>query len=40
MRSSETGEIGFLNDGRRMNVALTRAKNVLLILGNAITVIL
>lgn len=27
--------IGFLNDPRRMNVALTRSKYVLIIIGNA-----
>ncbi|CAD8048064.1 unnamed protein product [Paramecium sonneborni] len=37
VRSSSTGNIGFLQDGRRVNVALTRARNALYIFGNAIT---
>ncbi|CAK56076.1 unnamed protein product (macronuclear) [Paramecium tetraurelia] len=37
VRSSSSGNIGFLQDGRRVNVALTRAKNALFIFGNAIT---
>lgn len=35
MRTSETGGIGFLTDARRLNVALTRAKASLFILGRA-----
>ena len=37
VRSNETKEIGFLNDIRRMNVALTRAKEKLVIVGDSAT---
>ncbi len=37
VRSNPNSEIGFLNDYRRMNVALTRAKNQLIIIGDSST---
>ncbi|CAD8063304.1 unnamed protein product [Paramecium sonneborni] len=37
VRSSDCKGIGFLNDGRRINVALTRAKYALIVVGNGLT---
>lgn len=37
VRANEGGQIGFLNDLRRMNVAITRARMKLMILGDAST---
>ncbi len=37
VRSNDEGQIGFLRDLRRMNVAITRARMKLLIIGNAST---
>ena len=37
VRANEDGQIGFLNDLRRMNVAITRARMKLVILGEAAT---
>ena len=38
VRSNAKGEIGFLNDYRRMNVAMTRAKKKLIIIGDSSTI--
>ena len=38
VRSNEKGEIGFLSDIRRMNVAMTRAKKKLVIIGDSATI--
>ena len=38
VRSNEKGEIGFLSDTRRMNVALTRAKRKLVVFGDSATI--
>ncbi|MFK7798680.1 MAG: AAA domain-containing protein [Aureispira sp.] len=37
VRSNDKGEIGFLKDTRRMNVAMTRAKKKLIIIGDSAT---
>lgn len=37
VRSNTTGEIGFLGDVRRMNVALTRARRKLVVIGDSAT---
>jgi superfamily I DNA and/or RNA helicase len=37
VRSNEDAELGFLRDVRRMNVALTRAKRFLLVVGDSAT---
>jgi superfamily I DNA and/or RNA helicase len=37
VRSNSRGELGFLGDTRRMNVALTRARRFLLVVGDSAT---
>lgn len=37
VRSNDRGEIGFLNDVRRMNVAITRARKKLVVIGDSAT---
>ena len=38
VRSNEDGEVGFLSDVRRMNVAITRARKKLVVIGDSATV--
>ncbi len=38
VRSNDKGEIGFLSDTRRMNVALTRAKRKIVVFGDSATI--
>lgn len=38
VRCNDTGDLGFLTDTRRMNVALTRARRFLLIIGDSATI--
>ena len=38
VRSNEKGDIGFLSDTRRMNVAMTRARKQLIIVGDSATI--
>jgi superfamily I DNA and/or RNA helicase len=38
VRSNEAGELGFLADVRRMNVAITRARKKLVVVGDGATV--
>jgi superfamily I DNA and/or RNA helicase len=38
VRSNSRGEIGFLADTRRMNVALTRAKKKMVVVGDSATI--
>jgi ATP-dependent RNA/DNA helicase IGHMBP2 len=38
VRSNVNGEIGFLGDQRRMNVAMTRARRKLIVIGDSATI--
>ena len=38
VRSSEAGQIGFLSDMRRLNVAITRARRCLIVVGDSATI--
>lgn len=38
VRSNETGEVGFLSDTRRMNVGMTRARRLLIVIGDSATI--
>jgi ATP-dependent RNA/DNA helicase IGHMBP2 len=38
VRSNDQGEVGFLSDTRRMNVAMTRARRFLMVVGDSATI--
>jgi predicted DNA helicase len=38
VRSNEEGEVGFLSDTRRMNVGMTRARRLLIVIGDSATI--
>ncbi|OIO10653.1 MAG: hypothetical protein AUJ52_03585 [Elusimicrobia bacterium CG1_02_63_36] len=38
VRSNEKGEVGFLSDTRRMNVAVTRARRLSVVIGDSVTI--
>ena len=38
VRSNREGEVGFLADTRRMNVALSRARRKLIVIGDSATI--
>jgi len=38
VRSNSRGEVGFLGDTRRMNVGMTRARRLLIVIGDSATI--